>query len=127
MKPSVPVAIDDKPCPLYTASYMLLDAAPDKLYKLERAIHAYMQRKVDLRGGAILAGVSYNHFMQEVQARNIVILEDDSFLESLALLAETFGQPALQDTVCHVLAHQTPNTGHLTGAEVRYASGQIAD
>ena len=67
-----------------------------------------MQRKVDLRGGAILAGVSYNHFIQEVQARNIVILEDDSFLESLALLAETFGQPALQDAVSHVLAHQTP-------------------
>jgi hypothetical protein len=52
--------------------------------KLELAIQAYMQRKTDLHGGAAIAGISYNRFMDEVQRRNIIILEDDHFLDSLA-------------------------------------------
>ena len=35
--------------------------------KLELAIQAYMDRKTDLRGGAIMAGVSYNRFMPDIQ------------------------------------------------------------
>lgn len=44
--------------------------------KIELAIQAYMQRKTDLQGGAAMAGVPYNRFLREVQAHNIVILED---------------------------------------------------
>lgn len=55
--------------------------------KLEFAIQAYMRRKTDLRGGAAMAGVPYNRFLREVQARNIVILENDRFLDRLTFLA----------------------------------------
>lgn len=71
-------------------------------YKLELALQAYMQRRTDLRGGAELAGVSYNRFLYEVQAHHIVILEDDTFLDQLALLAENFGVQPLADAVRHV-------------------------
>ena len=47
--------------------------------KIELAIRRYMQREVDLRSGAALAGVSYNRFLREVQARNVVVLEEDGF------------------------------------------------
>lgn len=49
--------------------------------KIEMAVQAYMRREVDLRSGAAMAEISYNHFMREIEKRNIVILEDDRFLE----------------------------------------------
>jgi predicted HTH domain antitoxin len=67
--------------------------------KMEMAIQAYMQRKTDLRGGATLAGVSYNRFMDEVQKRNIIILEDDHFLDSLEFLANAFDSSDLREAV----------------------------
>jgi len=72
--------------------------------KLDRAIHAYMRREVDLRGGAALAGVSYNRFLHQVQARHIVILEDQTFLERLYDLAETFENLELQEAIREVEA-----------------------
>ncbi len=79
--------------------------------KIELAIQAYMQRKTDLRGGAAMAGVSYNRFLREVQARNIVILEDDRFLERLASLADTFEDEDLRSTIKHVLSHSPGPVG----------------
>jgi predicted DNA-binding protein len=67
--------------------------------KVELAIQAYMDRKTDLRGGAAMAGVSYNRFMREVQNRNIVILEDEGFTERLAYLADALGDATLQEAV----------------------------
>ena len=67
--------------------------------KLEFAIQAYMQRRTDLRGGAAMAGVAYNRFLREVQARNIVILENDRFLDHLAFLAEAFDNKTLRQAV----------------------------
>lgn len=64
--------------------------------KLDTAIQAYMQRRVDLRGGAALADVSYNLFLQEVQARNIVVLDDEGFLDRLGYLADVFADQSLQ-------------------------------
>jgi len=72
--------------------------------KLDRAIQAYMRREVDLRGGAALAGVSYNRFLRQVQARHIVILEDQTFLERLYDLAETFENLELQEAIREVEA-----------------------
>ena len=67
--------------------------------KLELAIQAYMQRKTDLRGGASMADVSYNRFIDEVQKRNIIILDDDHFLDSLAFLADAFRDETLRRAV----------------------------
>ncbi len=67
--------------------------------KLERAIQAYMRREVDLRGGAALAGVSYNRFLRELQARRVVVLEDPSFLDRLYELAEIFENKELQEAI----------------------------
>jgi len=72
--------------------------------KLEFAIQAYMQRKTDLRGGAAMAGVPYNRFLREVQARNIVILENDRFLDHLAFLAEAFDNKTLRQAIERVEA-----------------------
>lgn len=72
--------------------------------KLEFAIQAYMQRKTDLRGGAAMAGVAYNRFLREVQARNIVILENDRFLDHLAFLAEAFDNKTLRQAIERVEA-----------------------
>lgn len=66
---------------------------------LEVALQAYMQRKTDLRGGAALAGLPYGEFLQEVQARNIVVLENDQFLDELEFLANTFTDETLQKAV----------------------------
>ncbi|MBX2997197.1 MAG: hypothetical protein KF893_01710 [Caldilineaceae bacterium] len=63
--------------------------------KLDLAIHAYMERRVDLRGAAAMAEVSYNRFTHELQARRIVILEEDRFLERTLLLAKAFNDEAL--------------------------------
>ncbi|MEM7538700.1 MAG: hypothetical protein AAF639_41440, partial [Chloroflexota bacterium] len=67
--------------------------------KLERAIQSYMKGTVDLRSGAIMAGVSYNHFMYEVESRNIVILGEDGFFDRLEFLAETFNNETLRDAI----------------------------
>jgi predicted DNA-binding protein len=77
--------------------------------KLEFAIQAYMQRKTDLRGGAAMAGVPYNRFLREVQARNIVILENDRFLDRLAFLAKAFDSKTLRQAIERVEA-ETANT-----------------
>ncbi|MCE7987191.1 MAG: hypothetical protein DYG89_38965 [Caldilinea sp. CFX5] len=66
---------------------------------LEIALQAYMQRKTDLRGGAVLAGISYNEFLQEVEARNIVVLENDQFLDELEFLASAFANETLHRAV----------------------------
>jgi predicted HTH domain antitoxin len=70
-----------------------------KAQKLDMAIQQYMERKTDLRGGAALAGVSYNRFLQEVEARNIIVLEADRFVERLEGLADMFGDADLQETI----------------------------
>jgi len=64
--------------------------------KMERAIRAYMQRKTDLRGGSVLAGVSYNRFLHEVQMRNIVVLDEEGFEDRLYQLAGAFGDNTLK-------------------------------
>ncbi len=76
-----------------------------RAYKLERAIRAYMDRKTDLREGAIMADVSYNRFLHEVQKRNIVILEDDGFLDRLGYLADAFDNESLRQAVSHVASY----------------------
>ena len=70
--------------------------------KLELAIQSYMERKTDLRGGAMVAGISFNRFLREVQARNIVVLENEDFLDELVFLAETFNSPTLRSAVDQV-------------------------
>ena len=67
--------------------------------KLFRAVQAYMERETDLRGGAAMAGVSYNRFLNELQKRNIVVLEDDYFLDRLAELADAFNNETLRQAV----------------------------
>jgi predicted HTH domain antitoxin len=67
--------------------------------KVEQAVQAYAQGKVDLRGGASLADVSYNRFLSEVQARRIVILEDPAFLDRLPGLAGLFAGNELQSAI----------------------------
>ena len=71
--------------------------------KVEQAVQAYAQGKIDLRGGAALADVSYNRFLSEVQSRRIVILEDPAFLEHLRDLAELIKDDNLQGAVQVVL------------------------
>jgi predicted HTH domain antitoxin len=73
---------------------------------LERAIQAYMKRETDLRGGVALAGISYNRFMEEVQDRNIVILDDDQFLERLYETAEMFQSRDLMEAIRELEAGQ---------------------
>ena len=72
--------------------------------KIELAIRRYMQREVDLRGAAALAGVPYNRFLREVQARNVVVLEDDGFLDRVAFLAGAFGDDPLRTAVERAMA-----------------------
>ncbi len=76
--------------------------------KIELAIRRYMQREVDLRNGAALAGVSYNRFLREVQARNVVILEEDGFLERRAFLAGALGDDTLRAAVERAIAQPAP-------------------
>ncbi len=75
--------------------------------KIELGIQAYLQRKLDLRGAAAMAGVSYNRFVREVQARNIIVLEDDGFLERLEFLADTFDDADLRSTIKKVIRAET--------------------
>ena len=68
-------------------------------HKLDQAIKSYMERETDLRGGAAMAGVSYNRFWREVQKRHIVILEDEGFVDRLAELADLFDSEPLRRAV----------------------------
>ncbi|MEZ4866074.1 MAG: hypothetical protein R3C14_32460 [Caldilineaceae bacterium] len=68
-------------------------------HKLENAIRTYLQGKTDLRGGAAIANLSYNRFLHEIQSRNIVVLDGDSFLEELAFLADAFHDEILGKVV----------------------------
>ncbi len=76
--------------------------------KLDLAIQAYMQGNLDLRGGAAMAGISYNRFLRELQARNVVVLDDDRFLERLGNLAAAFEDGDLQTAVQAVREYQEP-------------------
>lgn len=76
-------------------------------HKLDQAIHAYSERRVDLRGGAAMAEISYNRFLSEVQNRNIIVLEDDRFPDRLAELADMFDSESLRQAVAHVI-EETP-------------------
>lgn len=71
--------------------------------KLDNAIQAYTQGKTDLRNGAAIAGVSCNCFWHEIQARNIVVLDNDYFLDELAFLAEAFKDEVLAKAVERML------------------------
>ena len=55
-----------------------------------------MERRTDLRGGAQMAGISYNRFLQEIHARNIVVLDEEGFLDQLAFLADRFESETLK-------------------------------
>ena len=73
-----------------------------RAYKLDTAVRAYMEREVDLRGGATMADISFNRFLHEVQKRNIVVLEDDHFLDRLGELADIFDSDSLRKAVNEV-------------------------
>ncbi|MBX3009890.1 MAG: hypothetical protein KF832_00230 [Caldilineaceae bacterium] len=75
--------------------------------KLEQALLAYMRRQVDLRAGSTLAGVSYHRFMREVEARNIVILEETGFLDRLEFLADAFQDQALRKAIQNIRTEET--------------------
>ncbi|MDQ1239802.1 MAG: hypothetical protein QG577_1988 [Thermodesulfobacteriota bacterium] len=76
--------------------------------KIELAIRRYMQREVDLRGGAALAGVPYNRFLREVQSRNVVVVEEDGFLDRMAFLAGAFGDDPLRIAVEKAIVQPEP-------------------
>lgn len=75
-------------------------------HKLNLALQAYMNRRTDLRGGAQMAGVSYNRFLQEIEAHNIVVLEEEGFLDQLVFLAERFSSEPLKNALSAVVAEQ---------------------
>ena len=77
--------------------------------KIELAIRRYMQREVDLRSGAAQAGVSYNRFLREVQARNVVVLEEDGFLDRLTFLAGAVSDDSLQAAVERAMTQPAPH------------------
>lgn len=66
---------------------------------IDLALQAYMTRRTDLRGGAALAGISYQEFLHEVQTHHIVVLENDQFLDELDFLATAFDDITLRDAV----------------------------
>ena len=73
--------------------------------KIDLAVQAYMERKIDLRGAAAMADVSYNRFLQEIEMRNIVILDNEGFTERLNFLAEAFADEDLATAVDITLDH----------------------
>ena len=73
---------------------------------LDLAIQAYMERRTDLRGGAQMAGISYNRFLQEINARNIVVLDEEGFLDQLAFLADRFESETLKNALQTVVVNQ---------------------
>ncbi|MBI3957234.1 MAG: hypothetical protein HY328_00395 [Chloroflexi bacterium] len=66
-------------------------------HKLDLAVQAYMNDRVDIRGGAQMAGVSYNRFMHELEDRRVLILDDDRFLDRLSALADLFEDKGLKE------------------------------
>lgn len=64
-------------------------------HKLEEAIQAYMRREVSIGEGAARADVSYHRFWEELERRNVVMLEDPQFLQRLEEIAEAFNMPDL--------------------------------
>ncbi|MCP4360363.1 MAG: hypothetical protein GY796_20335 [Chloroflexi bacterium] len=72
-------------------------------HKLDMAIRAYMERDVDLRGGAVMADIPFNRFLHEVQKRNIIVLEDDHFLDRLEELADVFNSELLRQAVDRIV------------------------
>jgi hypothetical protein len=88
--------------------------------KIELALRRYMRREIDLRTGAALAGVSYNRFLREVQARNVVVLEEDGFLDRLSSLARALGDDSLQAAVERAMTQSAPHP-----AESQPADGAV--
>lgn len=76
---------------------MILDGL--RAQKIDLALRSYMQRQVDLRDAAAMAGVSYNRFLREVQAHNILVLAEDGFLDRMAVLAEVVNDDSLRIAV----------------------------
>lgn len=74
--------------------------------KLDYALKLYMERKVDLREGAAIAGISFNQFMDEVEQRNIVILDETGFSERLRHLADVFDVEPLKRAIEQVEAEE---------------------
>lgn len=77
--------------------------------KLELAIQSYMQRKVDLRAGAVMADMPFNRFVKEVQDRNIIVLDETGFPQRLASLGEMFDDPLLQAAAVELLHSPSGN------------------
>ncbi len=67
--------------------------------KIDLALRSYMQRQVDLRSAAAMAGVSYNRFLREVQAHNIVVLPEVGFLDRMAFLADGLNDSSVRIAV----------------------------
>jgi predicted HTH domain antitoxin len=76
---------------------MIIQSNPLQAQKLEIALNQYMERKTDLRGGAAIAGIPYNQFLQEVEERHIILLDADRFGERLTALAELFADEPLKE------------------------------
>jgi hypothetical protein len=75
--------------------------------KIDLALRSYMQRQVDLRNAAAMAGVSYNRFLREVQAHNILVLAEDGFLDRMAVLADVVNDDSLRIAVEKAGAQET--------------------
>lgn len=72
--------------------------------KLDLAIQKYMKGETDLRGGAVIAEIPYARFYKEIQSRNIVILDEEYFLDELEFLADAFENSALHQAVAKARA-----------------------
>lgn len=86
-----------------------------RLQHIELALQAYMARKTDIRSGAVLAGITYQEFLHEVQTRNIVVLENDQFLDELDFLANAFADSTLRDAVQKVRLDEAELSAATTG------------
>ncbi len=78
--------------------------------ELDLAVQAYRNDRVDIRGGAQMAGISYNRFMRELENRRVVILDDERFLDRLSSLADLFGDDALK-AAAQKVAEQSDQPG----------------
>jgi hypothetical protein len=82
--------------------------------KIDLAIRSYMQRQADLRSAAAMAGVSYNRFLREVQAHNIVVLAEDGFLDRMAFLADAMNDSSLRAAVEQATAQEDGRSASVT-------------
>lgn len=82
-----------------------------QFYKLDLAVQAYMNEQVDIRGGALMADISYNQFLRELENRRVLILGDDGLLERLAGLATIFADAGLLAAVEAVAQESAPPIG----------------